>query len=178
MKAAQMAGVSHDVMKQEISRAYKRRLAMEKKAQEKKDLEIAAAHQPHSRELRYNNMKSAIAEETILRMLLRENALFDKVGELKGQDFSVPMFEKAFEALKNAYELEHNAGVHLLGEVLSSEEMAHMTSVIHKQDHPISEEAFFDCMRVVLNEARKANGADDLRAFQEQLRKKKGYGGT
>ncbi len=177
-KAAEMAGVSFDVMKQEIDRAFKRRMAMQKKAQEKKDLEIAAAHQPLSRELRYDNMKSAMAEEVVLRMLLRENALFDKVGELKSQSFSVPMFAKAFEALKAAYEQEHTAAIHTLGEVLTADEMAHMTAVIQKQDHPISEKAFDDCLRVILNEARKAGGTDDLKALQESLRKKKGYGGT
>ncbi len=177
-KAAEMAGLSADVMKQEISRAFKRRMTAQKKAQEKKDLEIAAAHQPRSRELRYDNMKSAIAEETVLRMLLRENALFEKTAELTGQEFSVPMFAKAFDALKAAYALEHTAGIHTLGEILSPEEMAHLTAVIHKQDHPISQEAFDDCLRVIKSEARKAQGTDDLKALQEQLRKKKGYGGT
>ncbi len=177
-KAAEIAGVSFDVMKQEIARAFKRRMTMQKKAQEKKDLEIAAAHQPRNRELRYDNIRSAMAEEVVLRMLLRENALFDKVGELKPQNFSVPMFAKAFEALRTAYEQEHTAAIHTLSEVLTADEMAHMTAVIHKQDHPISEKAFDDCLRVILNEAQKAVGVNDLKALQESLRKKKGYGGT
>jgi len=178
MRAAEMAGLSHDVMKQEIGRAFKRRTAMQKKAQDKKNLEIAAARQPHSREIRYDNLRSAIAEETVLKMLLRENALFEKTKEVKPQDFSVPMFAKAYEALYRVWSQEHSVGIYTLSEVLTPTEMAHMTEVIQRQDHPISEEAFADCLRVILTEARKMSGVDDLKALQEQMRKKKGYGGT
>ncbi len=178
MRAAEMAGITSEVMKQEISRAFKRRMAAQKKAQEKKEMEISASRQPHSREIRYDNMRSAIAEETVLKMLLRENALFEKTKTLTPQQFSVPMFAKAFDTLRRAWAEEHCAGINTLSEVLTPTEMAHMTAVIHKDDHPISEDAFADCLRIIESEARKVSGEEDLRALQESLRKKKGYGGT
>ena len=176
--AAQAAGISSDVMKQQISRAYKQRMAAQKKAQEKKQLDVYATHQPHNRQIRYDNMRSAIAEETVLKMLLRENALFETAKELKPQHFSVPMFAKAYETLRRHWTEDHNAGVAMLSEVLTQEEMAHMTAIIHKDDPPISQEAFADCLRVIMSEARKASGEGDLRSLQEVMRKKKGYGGT
>lgn len=178
-RVAETTGLSYDVVKQLTDRAYRRRTAQEKKSQEKRELEISVTHQPYSREIRYDNLRSAMAEEAIVRMLLRENAYFDRTGDLKPQDFSVPMFAKAFEKLGEHWRQEHSAGVHLLQEVLTPAEMAHLTKIIHKEDQPLSDEAFDDCLRVLLDEARKNGEADgDLIALREQLRKKKGYGGT
>ena len=141
-------------------------------------MEIAASRQPLSKAIRYDNMRSAIAEETLMKMLLREGALFDKTKDLSPQDFSVAMFAKAFEALKQSWSHEQTVGIHTLAEVLTPEEMAHMTAVIHKPENPISEEAFADCLRIIVSEARKGSMENDLRALQQSLQKKKGYGGT
>ena len=177
-KAAEMAGISLEAMKQQIGRAYQHRMAAQKKAQEKKDLDIAAARQPQSKTIRYDNMRSAMAEELLLKMLLRENALFDKTTELKPQDFTVPMFAKAYETLKESWSMDHNCSIHTLTHVLTSEEMSHMTAVLQKPDHPISEKAFADCLCTIISEARKGSRENDLKALQERLRKEKGYGGT
>ncbi len=177
-KAAEMAGITADVMKQQIGRAYRHRMAAQKKAQEKQNLEIAAARQPHNKAIRYDYLRSAIAEETLMKMLFREGALLDKTKDLSARDFSVAMFAKAYEALKQSWLADHSFGVHTVAEVLTAEEMAHLTAVIQKPENPISEEAFSDCLRIIISEARKSANENDLKAFQESLRKKKGYGGT
>ena len=90
-RVAEKAKISPEAMKLEIQRAYKRRLSREKKAQEKIDLAPAKKLQPHSRTIRYDNMKSAMAEESILAMVLRESALLDKTKNLKPEEFSSPL---------------------------------------------------------------------------------------
>lgn len=179
-KAAQMAGLTPEVMKLEIDRAYKRRGAKEKKSREKQNLEAVAARQPKARELRYDNVRSAMAEESLLRMLLTEPALFSQTGELDAQHFSVPMFGRAFEALRRRWSEELSVNASGLSEVLNQSEMAHFTAVLQKQEGPISHDAFQDCIRVICTEYQQSQvlGAEDLRAIQERLRKKKGYGGT
>ena len=49
----------------EVNKAFKRRIAREKKKQEKIDLAPAQNLQPKSRSIRYDNMKSAMAEELL-----------------------------------------------------------------------------------------------------------------
>ena len=179
-RAAEMAGLTADVIKLEINKAYKRRVSGQHKIQEKKDLEAAAARQPKARELRYENMRSAIAEEGLIRMLFREPALFDKTEELTMEQFSVPMFGRVFDALRQRWQRDLSVSPSALAELLTPAEMSHLTSVLQKQDAPLSDHAFEDCLRVIWEEYRKANvsDTDDLRAMQERLRKRKGYGGT
>ena len=88
------------------------------------------------------------------------------------------MFAKAFDALKQCYLEDQAFGLHTLAQVLTSDEMAHMTAVMQKPENPISEEAFADCLRIIISEARKGSDESDLRALQQSLQKKKGYGGT
>ena len=63
---------------------------------------------------------------------------------------------------------------------MTSAEMSHLTGVLQKQDAPLSDDAFDDCVRIIREEYRhaKVSDANGLRAMQESLRKKKGYGGT
>ncbi len=179
-KAAQMAGLTPEVMKIEINKAFKRRTAAAKKNRDKQDLEAAAARQPKARELRYDNMRSAMAEESLLRNLLTEPALFEQAKVLRPEQFSVPMFGKAFAFLFSRWREDEPVNAACLSQELSQSEMSHLTAVLQKQEGPISQAAFEDCLRVIESEYRQSNisGADDLRALQESLRKKKGYGGT
>ena len=179
-RAAEMAGLTPEVMKMEINRAYRRRQAAEKKSREKKELEINTARQPRARELRYDNLRSATAEEGLLRMVLREPALFARTEELTAQSFSVPMFGVCFALLKQRWQEDLSVRPDVLSDALTPAEMAHLTSILQEPDCTVSEAAFDDYVRVILDEQRRASfsGETDLKAMQEQLRKKKGYGGT
>lgn len=179
-RAAEMADLTVEAMKLEINKAYRHRVAAQKKTQEKKDLEAAAARQPKTREFRYDNMRSAMAEESLIRMLLREPALFDRTKELSMECFSVPMFGRVFDALQKRWEQELSVTLSVLEELLTPAEMSHLTAVLQQQDSPLSDDAFTDCLRIIREEHQKSNfsGVDDLRAMQERLRKQKGYGGT
>ncbi len=180
-RAAEMAGLTPEVMKIEINRAVRRKKSMEKKNREKKELEISIQRQPRPRELRYENLRSAIAEEGLLRMLLREPALFARTDELTAQTFSVPMFGVCFALLKQRWQEDLTVRPDVLADALTPAEMSHLTAVLQEQDCPVSEDAFDDYVRVIVQEHRRASfsgESSDLLAMQEQLRKKKGYGGT
>lgn len=180
MRAAEAAGFSPEVMKLEISRALKRRRSRERKAQEKREMDAFASRQPRNRELRYENMRSAMAEEGLIRMLLRQPALFDRASGLTMAHFSVPMLGRCFDALNTRWQQGLPVTAAGLSDLLTPAEMAHLTSVLQKPETPLSEQAFDDCLRTIREEYRNAHIADsaDLRALQENLRKKKGYGGT
>ncbi len=180
-RAAQAAGLSEDVMKQEISRAYKRRSERNRREQEKKDLDIAASVRPSDRNLRYDDLRSAVAEENILRMLFRRPELMARAQAFGEETFSVPMFAKCFAALRDRAAQDLALTPSALSEVLTPGEMAHLTAVLQKDDALGGEAAFDDCVRTVCEEYRNrtmTSDADALRKLQESLRKKKGMNGN
>ena len=87
-RVAEAAGITPESMKIEVNKAFKRCVAREKKKQERIDLSPAAALQPKDRNIRYDNIKSAMAEESVLAMILREPALIDGCGGLAPECFS------------------------------------------------------------------------------------------
>ncbi len=173
-RVADAAGLSYEALKLEINKAFKRRMAREKKKQEAIDLAPARALQPKERSIRYDNMKSAIAEEGLLAHALKDPALFDQTGDLKGVDFSVELFGRVYTQLCN----RHRAGLEVSLAVLelTAEEMNHLTGVCQRHQGPVNEEAFKDCVAIILNQrqAKEIVTDDDLMAFRNKLREQKG----
>ncbi len=174
-RVAELAKISMDAMKLEVSKAYKKRVSKEKRQQEKQDLSPAKNLQPKSRAIRYDNIRSAVAEETVVAMAMRENALLERVGMLKPESFSSPLLGKVFRQMlaRHAQGLEVSIGVL---EELEGDEMSHIAYVCQRQQGPINEQAFADCVRTILNEHEKAGGAsaDRLMAMREKLKESKG----
>lgn len=180
-RAAQAAGLSEDVMRQEVARAYKRRSDRRRREQERRDLDIAAALRPADRTLHYDDLRSAVAEEGVLRMLLRCPELMARAQVLEAESFSVPMFGKCFQALKERAQQDLSISASALSEVLTPGEMAHLTAILQKDDALGGEAAFDDCVQTICEEYRNrtmTSDADALRKLQETLRKKKGMNGN
>ena len=127
--AAQMAGVTPEAMAQEVSRALRNRLRKEKKQQERRDLAPAAQLQPKARSLRYDNIRSARAEEGVLRLLLLDPALLSKMAGLEGQEFSSPLLGRAFDALRGQVQQGLSPNLAPLAQIFTGEEMDHLAQV-------------------------------------------------
>ncbi len=174
-RVAETAKISLEAMKLEVDRAYKRRRYQQKKAQEKIDLAPVRAHQPKSRSIRYDNSRSAMAEEVILAQLLKEPALFRQTGGLNGSHFSVELLGRVFDQLRKRYRGGLEVGAAVLEE-LTPEEMSHIIAIAQSHDSPVNEQAFADCVRIVLEEHQKSNVSSDeeMLLMQKKLREKKG----
>jgi len=174
-RVAEAAGISMDAMKLEVNKAFKRRLARDKKRQEKIDLAPAKALQPRERSIRYDNMKSAMAEETVLAQILREPALLDQVAALQAEAFSVPLLGNVYGQLLQRHRQGLDVSVGVLTD-LSAEETAHITGILQRQQGPVNELAFRDCVRTILSERQKKQVAsnDDLLALRNTLKESKG----
>jgi hypothetical protein len=96
-------------------------------------------------------MKSAMAEELILALALKDPALLDNVGMLTGAHFSVPLLGNVFTQLHRRQQEHLEVSVGVL-EDLTQEEMSHIVGICQKQDGPVSEQAFRDCIRTVLSQ--------------------------
>ena len=174
-RAAEAASISYDAIKIEINKSYKRMQAREKKKQEKIDLSPARKLQPKARSFRYDNMKSAMAEEEILAMILREPALLDSVGALRQEMFSCELLGRVFGQLRQRY--SQGLEVSLSGlEELSSEEMSHVVGILQRQQGPVSEQALADCVRTVQQEYETGNvrSENDLLLLRDKLKERKG----
>ena len=174
-RVAESAKISFEAMQEEIHRAYKRRLAWEKKKQEAIDLAPSKALQPKSRTIRYDNMKSAMAEEGVIALALREPALLDHAAELKAQEFSAPLLGKVFGQLQSRHAQGLEVSLAVLEE-LTSEEASHVAMIFQRQQGPVNQQAFEDCVRTIRAEHQAAGitTEEDLLAYQSRLKKRKG----
>ena len=174
-RAAEAAGISFEAMKIEVNKAYKRRITREKKKQERIDLAPAANLQPKSRTIRYDNMKSAMAEETVIAMVLKAPALVDQAKNLKPAQFSSELLGRVYGQLVKRH--DEALEVSLAGlEEFTAEEMSHIAGIVQRQTGPVNEQAFTDCVRTILSEHSKAgvSSEEDLLAIRNKMKERKG----
>ncbi len=174
-RAAEAALISYDAMKLEVNKAFKRRIARERKKQERIDLSPANSLQPKSRTIRYDNMKSAMAEETVIAMVLKAPALLDQTRDLQPGKFSSALLGKVYDQLAQRHAQGLEVSIAGLSE-LSSEEMSHVAGIVHRQQGPVNEQALADCVRTILSEHSKSQVTteDDLLTLREKMKERKG----
>ena len=179
-KAAAAADLSGAAFAQEVARYRKDKAWRAKKAQDRRDLTPAAQLQPQARELRYENLRSARAEEGVIRLVLLEPALLDRLDGLGPESFSSPLLAKLLVLLRQ----RHSQGLSLqpgaLSGTLSPEEMSHLAGILEQpQSRANSNQALHDYLDIIKTEAAKRGGAgqDPLMAVRDKLREKKSYGG-
>ena len=174
-RVAEAAGISFEAIKLEIQKAAKRRYQREKKKQEQIDLSPARNHQPRAKSIRYDNIKSAMAEEAVLALILKEPALLDKTAELTPESFSSPLLGRAYGQLKDRYRQGMDVSLAVLSE-FSGEEMSHLAGILQRQDGPVSEDALSDCIRTIRGEQvkKQITSDEDLLALRNKLKERKG----
>ena len=174
-RVAEAAGISFDALKLEVNKALERRITREKKQQEKIDLTPAKNLQPKSRNIRYDNMKSAMAEENLLAMVLKEPALLDVTAGLSAVEFSSKLLGRAYEQLRQRYGEGLEVSVAVLAD-FDSEEMSHLAGISQRHTGPVDETALRDCVRIIQSEHQASTVAsdDDLMALRNKLKERKG----
>ena len=174
-RVAESAGISFDAMKLEVNKAFKRRVAKEKKKQEQANLAPMRALQPKERSIRYDNMKSALAEEGVIAQALREPALLDTCKNLTGEQFSVDLLGRVFTQLQGRHSKGLEVSLAVL-EDLTAEEASHLAGICQKQTGPVNETAFADCVKTILEERQSSTVAtdDDLLALRNKFKESKG----
>jgi DNA primase len=174
-RVAEAGKISYEAMKTEIDKAFKRRVAQEKKKQEKISLEPARARQPESRSIRYDNIKSAMAEETVIALALRDPSLLDKAAGLCGDNFSVPLLGRVYDQLQERHSRGLEVSLGVLAE-MGADEMSHLTGICQRQQGPVNETAFKDCVNTIrgATQSKNISSDDDLLAFRNKLKERKG----
>lgn len=178
-RAAEAAGITPEAMQLEIKKAYRKARAIEQKKQESQDLDIARQRAPKSRAIRYDNLRSASAEEGLICMLLREPELIASVT-LPAEAFSVDLFGRVLADLRQRMQAGRPTALSALEADFTPEEMAHLSYIMSRDTAPVSDEAFADYLRVIQEEYEDRSltrSEDSLRLLAEQMKSTKQYGG-
>lgn len=178
--AAQTAGVTPEAMKLEVDRALRGRLRKAKKQQERQDLAPASQLQPKARSLRYENLRSARAEEGLIRLLMLDPGLVSQMEGITGEEFSSPLLGRAFDALRRRAEEGLSTRLAALAEEFAGEEMDHLAQVAAQpQAAASSGQAIADYISVIRGERLLRGGGEQgddlLLAAQKRYQQKKAY---
>ena len=178
-RAAETAKITPEAMRLEVQRAFKRRLSREKRQELRRDLNPAVQLQPKERELRYDNIRSARAEEGVLRLILLDSSLLEETEGLTGSEFSSPLLGRIFDLLRSRAAEGLSTQLPALAGALEPEEMAHLAWVAEQPENLAnSRRALADYIALIREEGLRRSGTDEealLRAAQKRYQETKAY---
>ena len=172
VRAAEAAGFSPDAMRNEVKRAYKHMSYKNKRQSERRELNAAAAAQPVTRGLRYENIRSARAEEGVIRLLLHDASLFGDSPPLGEEEFSSPLLGRVYTTLWQNRDSAHALAA--LSALLTPEEMSHVTTILQKPESVANAaRSLSDYIAVIKEESQKrAADIDPLTAARDKYTKR------
>ena len=175
-RAAEAAALPAEAMRMEVQRAAKRVQAKARKAQERQEMNPVSALQPADRSIRYQNVRSALAEEGVIRLLMQDESLFPPEMPVRPEEFSSPLLGRIYGEL---WQRRGHASMAALAAVLTPEEMNHLTALLQKPESAANApQALADYIRIIREEhTKRTGGMDPLAAAMETYKDKKGYGG-
>lgn len=180
-RAAEACGISAQAILAETRRAFSRRRKQDRAKQQRRDLNPAMELQPKERGARYDNLRSARAEEGIIRLLVLDSSLFLPAPPILPEAFSSPLLSRAYETLLQCAREGRSINISVLAEKFTAEEISHITGMLQQPESPAGrEQALQDYITIVINEAAKRNRTteiDPLAAAIEKNKEKKQYGG-
>lgn len=103
-RVAARVDISKDSVLHEVEQYRKRPAQKTRRKEERAALTPAAGLQPKDRDLRYENVRSARAEEGIVGFLFLDPTLIRLCGELSPEDFSAPVWAKIYGLIRRRLE--------------------------------------------------------------------------
>ena len=180
-RAAEAAGISREAMLLEVRRAWGKRRGQDRQALVRENLSVSALRQPKERSIRYTDMRSAMAEEGVVRLLFLDGALAEQCRDLPAEDFSSPLLARIYTQQLAAHGEGRTLTTAALAGELSPEEMGHLADILQEPAALANAgRAMGDYIRVIKDCALKRRGAgeiDPLLAAKDQFKEKRGYGG-
>ena len=178
IRAAEKAGVSKEAFLPEVERLRKKRSSAAKKREDREATAPLKSAQPRARELRYENIQSARAEEGLIQLLYRFPERFEGL-ELTGADFSSPVLGRFFDALMSRVRENRSVSLAVLSGEFTSDEISLLADIIQRDNMPpaAAGDAMNDYIRTIAEAKDRAVRQEDPLAYAERLKQKKGYGG-
>ena len=180
-KVAETLGVSVQAVNNEVKKAIKKKIAADKKRQEKTERNAAMNLQPGDRDIRYDNIYSAAAEEGVLHLLITDDGLIETAHtmSLSEDDFTSPFLLKVYRAVL----ARHNEGLEITPAAVLAEldkaEAAQLTRILRRpQSLSNAEAAMRDYIEKIRTEKLKRTARDDPMALLLKYREQTGCGGN
>jgi DNA primase len=157
-RAAEAAGISPEAMAIEIKRAYGKLKKQKEREEKRKSDNPSRMVQPRQREIRYENVVSARAEEGLLSLLLSEpEHIQETVEVLSGEDFSSALLGRLFVLIADRWQEGKPLAVSAMAESFSADELSHITGFMNNPlDRSKTEEAVRDYIGTIRREKEKS----------------------
>lgn len=179
-RVAELAGVRAETVLQEAERLRKRRTVQARRDYERQTLQPVRQAQPEPRSIRYENPRSAVAEEGLIRLLYLDPGLFSGMEEPPPELFSSPVLERLFRQIKRQADAGSVISLAALGEQFTSDEMSLLTGILQEPaDLQNGKKAIADYITTMRREAAKRTAgqsyAERAREIAAEKRKNTGY---
>jgi len=180
-KAAQAAGVSAAAFAQEVEQWRKKKGRQAVRQEERRSMVPVNERQPKSRELRYSDIRSARAEEGVIRLVILDPTLFQR-ADVEPEQFSSPVLGKIFSLLRQRSSQGLSVQPGTLAGELTGDEMSLLTQVVQQPESLAdSRRAMADYISTIKTQAagrERSKGAEDLLAVRASQREKTMEDGT
>jgi DNA primase len=125
--------------------------------------------------IRYENSRSAMAEEGIIRLLYLDSQLFDRITPPDPSHFSVPELGHIYQEMLELGRYDQVEIPKLAGR-LSGDELSLLTTIIQKPETVANGlKALSDYIDIMEGERRSRQGNMSLTELAESMRNKKAY---
>lgn len=178
IRVAGMAGVSNDVVVQEVERRRKKLTRSAQRLDAKNQAHPERQFQPKEKEFRYENPESAAAEEGLIRLLYLDQGICRGKTLPEPEEFSSPVLARIYSVLKSKFEKGEIISMATVSAVLLPQEASLLASVLQKPEMLRNgEKALSDYIGRIKRQNELAHSAEDLRELADRLKETKGYEG-
>ena len=177
-RIAAQADVGQEAVIAEVSRSRKKIMKRAIKTEQQIITRPERSIQPPSKDLRYRDPISAVAEEGVIRLLFREPSLISEPGLPDPEDFTSETLANIYRLLRREIEAGEIPGINNMAAELNTEEMNLLVSIMQKPELlSSSKTAMQDYTQRIQEqkERRTGEGMEDLNALRDRLRERKGY---
>ncbi|MBR5534191.1 MAG: DNA primase [Ruminiclostridium sp.] len=175
-QVAELTGIGKPALLQEIQRARNSKVWAARKKQNRRDMTPVTQVQPKARQMRYENTRSARAEEGILRLLMLDGSLIRETAGLEPQHFSSQYLGKIYAVLRRRLLEGRAIQLGMLEGELEREEIELLAEIL-RQPEALEQgtKAMADYRAILEAEGMKRQVSDetDLLALRDKLRQKK-----
>ena len=178
IRIAGMAGVSNDVVVQEVERRRKKLTRSAQRLDARNQAHPERQFQPKEKEFRYENPESAAAEEGLIRLLYLDQGICRDKALPEPEEFSSPVLARIYSVLKSKFEKGEIISMATVSAVLLPQEASLLASVLQKPEMLRNgEKALSDYIGRIKRQNELAHSAEDLRELANRMKETKGYEG-
>lgn len=132
-RAAAGAGVTAESLKQEVERQRSRNLKNGRKQYERTLTRPTRNAQPQEKRLRYDDVRSAVAEEGVIRLLLMDPGMIRECS-LEAEEFTSPFLRRLYEELRRRQQEGRSVTPSALAAGMEEGEAALLTELLNKPE--------------------------------------------